>query len=882
MFTEFGQVIGTLEYMSPEQAERGSLDIDTRSDIYSLGVLLYELLTGTTPLERAKLRQAAHSEVLRRIRDEEPPKPSTRLSDSKEMLSTISAQRKMDPVRLTRFVRGELDWIVMKALEKDRTRRYATANGFARDIERCLAGDPVEAGPPSAMYKLKKFAGKHKPALIGAGAFAFLLVAGAFGGVGLALRANRERLRAVEAEKIAEARRQGARARANSDRGGQAVRRSRSGNSRAQKRACARKSSSSAAQGTTRVLQGPARPNSDGRRANGRLAEPSGNRQFRPWSTDGRDRGSNRSFEDHPRIVGRLGSIGARTSRGPELSLRDGAVSQPRGHSQIRDGANPQSFGGVRASSRYPGKSRARPSVETALPGRVGEKLEQHRHAPIDSGSDRGCFGVVRAERRNYRDPARAEPSSTQHQSLLARVYNNIAAAHRHSGGSKRALEFHNKALAIRERLVRDSPSNAEFQADLAVTRMNLGNLLRDADRLEDALKSYEGALSLQKRLALENPSVIDHQKLLTAILDGIAGIREKLGQHNDALEAYRERLAIAERLARDNPGLEEFLYDLAVANINLASALDRSGRPSDQRNSLEQARSILERLTREHPESSRIAHAYGTLLNNLAAAEINAKQFETASALLARAIAAQRTALTLNPENPAYRQALAEHLTSAIHCFETLGKTREAADADKALAELSVRDPAMAATDARLAAVIKGAQVPKDDDERIRLAVRAAVTSFPAAAARLFAEAFANRPALADDPLLAYRYNAACTATLAAIGKGKDAAAFDDQTKAKHRRQALDWLTADLLAKTKVVESGSSDQKTAVIAFLKGWTVDDDLSAVRDDARLSSLPEPERTGWQKLWKDLEQLLAKVEKQPLNCNSRRVCDDGAV
>src|SRR5262249_48644830 len=126
LFTGFAQMIGTPLYMSPEQAGQSGLDIDTRSDIYSLGVLLYELLTGTTPFDRKRFKEAAYDEVLRIIREEEPPKPSTRLSHSKDSLLSISAQRHTEPAKLTKLVRGELDWIVMKALEKNRNRRYET------------------------------------------------------------------------------------------------------------------------------------------------------------------------------------------------------------------------------------------------------------------------------------------------------------------------------------------------------------------------------------------------------------------------------------------------------------------------------------------------------------------------------------------------------------------------------------------------------------------------------------------------------------------------------------------------------------------------------------------------------------------------------------
>jgi serine/threonine protein kinase/tetratricopeptide (TPR) repeat protein len=168
MFTELGQVIGTVEYMSPEQAKLNQVDIDTRSDIYSLGVLLYELLTGSTPFERQRLREAAFDEVLRIIREEEPPKPSTKLSSS-DTLPSVAANRHTEPARLSKDVRGELDWIVMKCLEKDRNRRYETANGMARDIERYLADEQVLACPPLATYRFRKFARRHRAGLLIAG-----------------------------------------------------------------------------------------------------------------------------------------------------------------------------------------------------------------------------------------------------------------------------------------------------------------------------------------------------------------------------------------------------------------------------------------------------------------------------------------------------------------------------------------------------------------------------------------------------------------------------------------------------------------------------------------------------------------------------------------
>jgi serine/threonine protein kinase/WD40 repeat protein/tetratricopeptide (TPR) repeat protein len=201
MFTQYGQIIGTFEYMSPEQAEMSQLGVDTRSDIYSLGVMLYELLTGSTPFQR--LREAGLTEMLRTIKEVEPPRPSTRLSSTQEA-ARIASARRTEPAKLARLVCGELDWIVMRALEKDRTRRYETANGLARDLQRYLADEPVEACPPSAMYRLRKFTRKHWKGLATAGAFVLLLAAAALASTWQAIRAREAQARAEEQFNLAQ------------------------------------------------------------------------------------------------------------------------------------------------------------------------------------------------------------------------------------------------------------------------------------------------------------------------------------------------------------------------------------------------------------------------------------------------------------------------------------------------------------------------------------------------------------------------------------------------------------------------------------------------------------------------------------------------------
>jgi WD40 repeat protein/serine/threonine protein kinase len=174
--TGFAQMLGTPLYMSPEQAEMSGQDVDTRTDVHALGVLLYELLTGTTPFDKERLKEASYDEIRRIIREEEPARPSTRISTLGKAATTMSANRKSEPRRLSQLFRGELDWIVMKALEKDRNRRYESASAFVADVQRYLHDEPVQACPPSTMYRFRKFARRNRGTLLTATAVAIVVL----------------------------------------------------------------------------------------------------------------------------------------------------------------------------------------------------------------------------------------------------------------------------------------------------------------------------------------------------------------------------------------------------------------------------------------------------------------------------------------------------------------------------------------------------------------------------------------------------------------------------------------------------------------------------------------------------------------------------------
>ena len=202
LYSAFGTLAGTPLYMAPEQASFNAIDIDTRADTYALGVILYELLTGSTPIRRETMRTAAIDEMLRIIREVEPPTPSSRISSS-ETLANIAATRNIEPARLSRFIRGDLDWIVMKALSKERQRRYESPIAFADDIERLLNHEPVSAGPPTATYRLRKFVRRHRGQVVAASLVLLALVAGIVGTTAGLFEARRQTAEATNQKRIA-------------------------------------------------------------------------------------------------------------------------------------------------------------------------------------------------------------------------------------------------------------------------------------------------------------------------------------------------------------------------------------------------------------------------------------------------------------------------------------------------------------------------------------------------------------------------------------------------------------------------------------------------------------------------------------------------------
>jgi eukaryotic-like serine/threonine-protein kinase len=691
LFTEIGAVIGTLEYMSPEQAEMGALDIDTRTDIYSLGVMLYELLTGSTPLERAKIREAAYGEILRRIREEEPTRPSTRLSESRDAQPSISAQRKMDPARLARFVRGDVDWIVMKALEKDRTRRYETATGFARDVRRYLDGDLVEACPPSTSYKLRKFARKHRVALTTVGSVVVILVAATMVSVGLALWADHERVRAVKAEGKAKA--ESARAfKAEGDARAESARALKAEGEAKAESARAVKAEGEAKAESAHAIKAEGEAKADKARAVQR--EQLAIDAVKQFSEVIRE---SSELKNEPKLA----PLRAKLLKEPQeffKRLRDRLQIDKEASRNSLDRLGAANFELAQLTSDIGDRQDAVASFKESLA--IRERLVREYPTVTRFRSDLALtYRNMGAQQRLLSQLVDAVDSWKKASALCERLVDEnpddirlrIDLAWSLQGAAAdlnridrfdEAMEVHERARSLYELLAKKKPSDTKIQQDLAACYNFMGRIQMQQGRPADALVWHERSRRIRDRLVRARPSNAGFQRDLALSHYYVGGVHDRMGRPAEALAAHERARVIRERLARDQPSVTWCGTELAETYDAIYRLQNRAGRRAEAKAALEGARAVRDRLLVEHPGSNDFAASLATTLHDLASIDLDEHRFDKAHTELLRASELRRKLLAAEPNNSRFRRQLDEHLTLLIRASDELGRADDVAQA--------------------------------------------------------------------------------------------------------------------------------------------------------------------------------------------------------
>jgi tetratricopeptide (TPR) repeat protein len=455
-------------------------------------------------------------------------------------------------------------------------------------------------------------------------------------------------------------------------------------------------------------------------------------------------------------------------------------------------------------------------------------------------------------------------PTVIKYRDNLAASYHNMGLVLARAEKPAEALKSFERAAEILQKLLDDQATVTQYQNMLASCRSGIGIMLRELGKPVEALESLESAMAIQRKLADEHPTITEYQSNLAISQCNAGQLLSETGKKPEAMKSYESAVAILQKLADQNPAIIEYKTRLAHSQIGIGQLLIETGKSAEALKVGESAVAIRRKLAREHPESSELASELGAILNDLALIDIKAKRFPEARVRLEEAVVWQRKALASSPTHPTYRQFLDNHLTNLIRATREQGDSAGLAEAERGLAALRDSDPAMSAFDALLGAVIKGDQQPKDEAERLALAQRAYDRAFHATAERLWGEALANNPKLAEDRQATHAYNAACAAALAGCGNGRDQPPPDDVAKAKLRKCALNWLKAELALWSKDMESDGGQAKQAVVQALKHWQEDPDLAGVRDAKELAWLPNEDQANFKRLWTDVDALLSKA------------------
>jgi serine/threonine protein kinase/Flp pilus assembly protein TadD len=623
-------LIGSPLYMSPEQAAGGP-DIDTRSDVYSLGVLLYELLTGTTPFDKERLRQADYEELRRILREEEPPRPSARLST------------------LGRRLRGELDQVVMKALEKDRERRYETAGALGADVQRYLSGEPVQACPPSAWYRLRKWARRHKP-LVGATAAVLLMGVAAWAVSTVLILRQRDEARAQRA--LAQ-----------------------------EQRELAEQRRTLAEQQRTLALRAVDEMYTD-------VAEQ--------WLGD-----DPHLHEAQRRFLHKA------------LSYYQAFAAEPGTHPGLRHQAGIAWWrvGNIQRSLGRPAEAETAYRQAVALHNELADAFPDrpvYRHDLALSLNNLGSLLLLVGRSAEAERPIRRAlplweqlaadfPAEPRYPENLARSRQNLATVLAATDRPREAEQAFRQAISGFEELAASTPAIPAYRHQLGQCLNNLGLLLAAQERPREAEQFLRRAVVLQEELLAKNPSLPLYRYRLAKTHDELALLLRSSGRPAEAEQRWRQALPLLERLVEDFPHAIDYRAELARSHNNLALLLKDSGRLRNAEQALRRALSLYEGLAAESPGMPRFRHEGAQYHANLGNLLRQMGRLDEAVRAYRQAVALLENLVTGPSAGTDYWMHLALSQTNLAVLLEEMGRCAEAEPAfrqavahwEKAVAEI-------------------------------------------------------------------------------------------------------------------------------------------------------------------------------------------------